>query len=185
MTPAAGVEFNFDDLLFNAIVEEQRSDDCAEGHDVDCVVDGLLPIAQTHDSPLAMPQPAEHAPGTANPLPFSLSSPPSTPSGSCPPNGPTTSGSGTARNRRRARQREQARRIAPYGAYEVRATTVNKYVRPAIAVETDLDTPRLPHTINAYTGGRDTGRPRRVYELDELVGENSKLGFKLVEWCEK
>jgi len=85
-------------------------------------------------------------------------------------------------NQKRAMRRLEEKRAAPYGDYIVKPRVINKYIRPAIAVDVKLDALKLRHTKSAYTGGRLKSAARRVYSLDELVGEDSKFKFKLEKW---
>jgi hypothetical protein len=75
-----------------------------------------------------------------------------------------------------------AKQAAPYGDYVVKPRLVNKHARPAAAVDVKFDAMKLRHTKSAYTGGRVKGSPRRVYSLDELVGDSSKFKFRLEIW---
>lgn len=85
-------------------------------------------------------------------------------------------------NASRAVKRHRAKRAVPHGHYVVKASTINKHVRPAAPIQTQLDAEDLPHTRNAYTGWRDTDGHGKVYTLEELVGEGSEFGFKLERW---
>ena len=92
----------------------------------------------------------------------------------------------TRRKRRghakRAVERLEAKRAAPYGEYAIKPKVLNQYVRPATYINTKLDAMKLKHTKYAYTGGRDNGGQKRIFELHELVGENSQFKFKLERW---
>ena len=64
----------------------------------------------------------------------------------------------------------------------VKPRLVNKHVRPAAAVDVKFDSMKLRHMKSAYTGGRLKGSPKRVYSLDELVGDGSAFKFRLETW---
>lgn len=85
-------------------------------------------------------------------------------------------------NAKRAVARLDEKRAAPYGDYVVKPRLVNKHVRPAAAVHVKYDAMKLRHTKSAYTGGRLKGSPKRIYSLDELVGDGSKFKFRLESW---
>jgi hypothetical protein len=79
-------------------------------------------------------------------------------------------------------QRLQAKRAAPYGQYSVTPMVLNTYVRPATSIDTKLNAIKLKHTKHAYTGAKDKGGLKRIFELHELVGEGSEFKFKLEHW---
>ena len=64
----------------------------------------------------------------------------------------------------------------------VKPRVINKHVRPALAVDVKFDAMKLRHVKSAYTGGRFKGNAKRVYRLDELVGDDSKFKFRLETW---
>jgi hypothetical protein len=79
-------------------------------------------------------------------------------------------------------RRLDEKRAAPYGDYAVKPRIINKYIRPSVAVNVKFDALKLRHTKSAYTGGRFKAAARRVYRVDELIGEGSKFKFKLERW---
>jgi hypothetical protein len=85
-------------------------------------------------------------------------------------------------NARRAAARLVAKQAAAYGDYAVKPRVINKHVRPAMAIDVKFDTAKLRHTKSAYTGGQFKGNAKRVYHLDELVGDGSKFKFRLETW---
>jgi hypothetical protein len=85
-------------------------------------------------------------------------------------------------NSKRAMRRLEEKRAASYGDYVVKPQVINKYIRPAVAIDVKLDALKLRHTKSAYTGGWLKSAARRLYTLDELVGEGSKFKFKLEKW---
>jgi len=92
----------------------------------------------------------------------------------------------TRRKRRghakRAVERLEAKRAAPYGQYMIKPMVLSKYVRPATSINTKLNVMKLKHTKYAYTGGRDNGGQKCIFELHQLVGENLQFKFKLERW---
>jgi hypothetical protein len=84
-------------------------------------------------------------------------------------------------NAKRAVARLTTKRAAPYGDYMVKPRVINKYVRPATAVDVKFDAMKLRHTKTGYTGGH-LKSGRRIYRLDELVGDGSIFKFRLETW---
>jgi hypothetical protein len=83
---------------------------------------------------------------------------------------------------KRAIERLEAKRAAPYGEYVIKPKVLNKYVMPATSINTKLNATRLKHTKHAYTGIKEKGSPKCIFELHELMGENSQFKFKLERW---
>lgn len=48
--------------------------------------------------------------------------------------------------------------------------------------QTQFATDAMPHTKTSYQGLRGSGAVKRVYGLEELVGEGSKFGMDLKHW---
>ncbi|KAI5824957.1 hypothetical protein K523DRAFT_314262 [Schizophyllum commune Tattone D] len=65
---------------------------------------------------------------------------------------------------------------------EARASTRRKHIDPALPIPTNLQLTGVRVTKTGYTGMRDKPAPHRVYQLEELVGPNSKFQFDLVTW---
>ena len=84
-------------------------------------------------------------------------------------------------NAKRAAVRLATKRAAPYGDYMVKPRIINKHVRPATAVDVKFDAMKLRHTKAGYTGGH-LKSGRRIYRLDELVGDSSIFKFRLETW---
>jgi hypothetical protein len=82
-------------------------------------------------------------------------------------------------------RRLEEKRAASYGDYIAKPQVINKYIRPVVAIDVKFDALKLRQTKSAYTGGRLKSAARRVYTLDELVGEGSKFKFKLEKWVGK
>jgi hypothetical protein len=64
----------------------------------------------------------------------------------------------------------------------VKPRIINKYIRPAAAVDIKFNAMKLMHTKSAYTGGQIKAPSRRVYSINELVGGDSIFKFKLEKW---
>jgi hypothetical protein len=204
IAPASG-DFNFDHLLYEAVVREIETDsDDSEGYPFD-------PAVTPFSSPRALspvPDYLSHwpVPGSSaldnglqpSPPPLSLDPTPLPDPTAGPLKSPKLSqprekskyrhGSvedirrKKRANAKRAVKRLEHKRAAPYGDYSVKPHAINKYVRSATAIDAKLDAIKLRHTKQAYTGGRLRSNPRRVYRLDELVGEDSLFKFKLEPW---
>jgi hypothetical protein len=87
---------------------------------------------------------------------------------------------GKAREKVKAQQRKDA---APYGDFAVKPRLVNKHIKkPGTTIRTSINAGNLPHTSTAYLGMRDSSGSRKVFQLEELVGEGSKYRFELRKW---
>lgn len=89
-----------------------------------------------------------------------------------------------AKGKARRRLKDQKRRdTAPYGDIMVKPRLVEKHIKtPATPIRTRLDAHNLPHTSTSYLGMRDSSLAGKVFQLDELVGEDSMYGFELRKW---
>jgi len=82
-------------------------------------------------------------------------------------------------NRQKTRQMA---RESTYANIKVCPECTAKFVNSTTPVFTDSDTKNAKRINTGYTG-RDSGdRSSKLYTLDELIGEGSKLGFKLQKW---
>jgi hypothetical protein len=79
-------------------------------------------------------------------------------------------------------QHHQEKIVAPHGYYAVKPHLVNRHVRPAAAIITALNAELLERTKTAWTGTKDRGGHRRVFGLDDLVGEDPQFRFELEKW---
>jgi hypothetical protein len=203
--PAPGCEFDFELLLYEAVIREGENPDGddTEGYPFDPITPSP---ASTPSAPIPgfwapslppSPGPSNPANPTAPALPSFPPDPPVlTPHQTPLPSTPTPSAQAPKRtpgsaddirrkrrgNQKRAMRRLEEKRAAPYGDYIVKPRIINKYIRPAIAIDVKFDALKLRHTKSAYTGGRLKSAARRVYSLDELVGGGSKFKFKLEKW---
>jgi hypothetical protein len=172
ITPAADTNFDFEQLMSDAVAREHElEDNDTEGDELASALDAV-----SLSIPPTSPQPTNfsHMDSTTT----------------SPSHGKSRSGTGLTEDSRRKRrshakhtiERLEAKRAAPYGKYAIKPKVLNKYVRPATSINTKLDTIRLKHTKHAYTGGKDKGGLKRLYELHKLVGEDSHFKFKLERW---
>ena len=81
-----------------------------------------------------------------------------------------------------AMQRAEQKHAAPFGDYMVKPSVLNRYVHPAVAIQSELRTKKLKHTKNAWTGARDKGGYKHMFTLDEMVWEGSIFNFQLERW---
>jgi hypothetical protein len=194
----ANVGFDFERLLYEALEREQElEDDDTEGDELESVLGSDLlstsPFLDPPSSGQSHPVP-QTAPGSPEPVhhiahghaasPF-LDQPPPGQSRSMPKTstGPTEAVRRKARGHaKRAIQRFREKQTMPYGEYCVKPKVLNTYIRPAKAIGTKLDAIKMKHSKHAYTGGKEEGAEKRLYELHELVGEGSQFGFKLEHW---
>jgi hypothetical protein len=176
------VDFDFERLVADAVVRElELEDDDTEGDDLVSALDAVS-LSTLPSSRYASDFPPVGSTMTARPSPLD------------PTSGPSHGRSNSAvrlmevtrRKRRghakRAVERLEAKRAAPYGEYAIKPKVLEKYVRPATSINTKLDAMKLKHTKHAYTGGKDNGGQKRLFELHELVGEKSQFKFKLERW---
>lgn len=174
--PAPGVEFDFNGLFLDAVKREEA----AGG-------DGFA--RETDIAPASTPSP--HAPPGPETMAPSLPLPPHflPMAGSAPRNPILPSKRGSIekqirKNRgkvKRAMKRYEEKLAAGHGDYVVKPSVINQHVRPANGMRSSANASAFPHTKNAYTGGRVSGG-KKVWRLDELVGEDSKHKFKLEKW---
>lgn len=193
MTPEPACGFSFEQVLYEAVVREGENldGDDTEGYPFEPIT---LP-----SSPMSPPTAPDALPNLL-PLPpsFSLEPAPSAPllrrppepSSSTQPHKTPKCTRGSAddmrrknrANTKRAMRRLEEKRATGYGDYVVKPRIINKYIRPAAAVDVKFDAMKLRHTKSAYTGGRIKAPSRRVYNVNELVGEDSIFKFKLKKW---
>jgi hypothetical protein len=177
--PLCPEDFDFEHLVFNAVVKESElDDDDAEGSALDPVTTPPLLPSSSLDMPLSICNLyGQHSqPGPSN--------------SSAPPRNEPKIPHGSAEDilckkrdkAKRAVQRLQEKCAAPYGSYAVKPRVLNCHVRPATAVKTKLEAWKLKHTKNGWTDARDQGGYRQVFTLDETVGENSRFKFGLDHW---
>lgn len=175
---SASPELDFDLLLRKAIELEATM----EGEDIEGF--SLEPLDVN-----SLPLPPLAPPSTASPSPPLARGPAQTATPGAPFAGPTLSRRAREAqhrkqkgNARRSMRRQLERSAAPYGEYVVKPRTISKHVHPSEPIATKLQTKKLGHTKNAYTGARyAAGGHKRVYDLKDLVGSGS-LGFKLIKW---
>jgi hypothetical protein len=58
---------------------------------------------------------------------------------------------------------------------------LHKHVMPSNPVKTNLSIKKTNMASTGYVGLREQ-KSKKDYPLEELVGRNSKLGFRLIEW---
>jgi hypothetical protein len=83
---------------------------------------------------------------------------------------------------KRAMQRPEVKKSAPHGFYAIKPAVLNHHVRPTTAITTKLNVQRLRCTMNGWMGVRDKGGHRRLFKLDDMVGEDSRFQLRL-EQC--
>jgi len=145
----------------------------------------IVPISLTHNPNSATPLLGNASPTTLTAI--SMATFRTTPTSSChqPPESRTTElayskAKGKARERLKAQhQREEA----PYGSFTIKLHQVNKYVKEAESpIQTPLDVHKLPHASTSYLGIWNSEGLKSVFELDELVGDDSIYSFELWKW---
>lgn len=127
----------------------------------------------------------------------SASEPPSTlrdaPAGQSPRGSPSASTAGAAVSARKLyrKNKERARKTAKktllrgssgQGALLCNPTAVARNLKGLLTHPTGFKTASMPHTAPGYQGQRTKGAVKRVYALEELIGEGSKFGFDLKQW---
>jgi hypothetical protein len=209
--PLNPIDFDFDHLVKDAVAKEKElDDDDTEGYSLDPATlpnsspcSPQLPPWSPFSSPTPLsPIPDEltqpSQPGPSNALASIPSLPPNTLStpiiphkpSAPPPRKPLKHTHGSVedirrKNRgksKRAIKRLEEKRAAPYGLYAVKPNALNRHVRSATAIKTTLNPRKLGATKSGWTGTRDQGGYKRVFTLDEMVGETSIFKFKLERW---
>ena len=183
-------DFDFEHLVHEAIIRESElDDDDTEG----CVFEAITMPSLLYPLPLPPPLPVD-APasqpqsGPSHTLANTALRPSLSPEALTHEAPKYTYGSveNSLRKKRghakRAMQRMEQKRAAPFGEYAVKPSVLNRHVRPAAAIQSELKTKKLKHTKNAWTGARDKGGYKRVFTLDEMVGEGSIFNFQLERW---
>lgn len=56
-----------------------------------------------------------------------------------------------------------------------------KYVKASSSIDLEMDASNFPASSSGYIGVGDSGG-RRVFKIQDLIGPQSKHGFKLVDW---
>jgi hypothetical protein len=83
-------------------------------------------------------------------------------------------------NRTKRRQAEvHEMGYAPHRESVKRA--LHKHVTPSNPVKTNLSIKKTDMASTGYVGVREQ-KSKKDYTLEELVGRNSKFGFRLIEW---
>ena len=205
------VDFDFDQLVMDAVAkEEELDDDDTEGYGIDPATSAessarspQLPPWSPFSSPTPLSPISDELMEPPQSGPSDVHAPiPSLPPGTlstltigenfCAPppcEAPKYTHGSVEDNRRknrgklkRAIKRLEEKRAVPYGDYAVKPSVLNRRVRPATAIKTALNTGKLGATKNGWTGARDKGGYKRVFTLDEMVGENSIFKFRLERW---
>ena len=183
-------DFDFEHLVHEAIIRESElDDDDTEG----CVFEAITMPSLLYPLPLPPPLPVD-APalqpqsGPSHTLANTALRPSLSPEALTHEVPKYTHGSvenSLCKKRghaKRAMQRMEQKRAVPFGEYAVKPSVLNRHVRPAAAIQSELKTKKLKHTKNAWTGARDKGGYKRVFTLDEMVGEGSIFNFRLERW---
>jgi hypothetical protein len=87
-------------------------------------------------------------------------------------------GHANRRNRRRSQQLAKPGQLTPP---EIRPSIARKYIQQAVGIPTPLEADKFPAASGAFVATRGLGR-KKVYKLEELVGKDAKIPFKLVPW---
>ena len=176
IVPLPSADCKFEDLVREAVIKENElGDDDTEGFALDAITAPPLPSL----APPEAKQPLFSQPGPLAPYP------PHPPAREVPKylHGSTEDCLRKKRGHtKRAIQRMEAKRAAPHGFYAVKPAVLNHHVRPAIAINSNLNTSKLKPTKNSWTGVRDKGGYKRVFTLNEMVGEGSIFKFRLEQW---
>lgn len=140
------------------------------------------PNAQTNAPERAMPS-ASESPSTLQGAPAGA-----TPCGST--SAPTKGAAASARRLYR-KKKDQGRKTAKktllrgsssQGALLCNPTAVARNLKDLLTHQTGFKAASMPHTGPGYQGRATKGAVKRVYGLEELVGEGSKFGFDLRQW---
>lgn len=86
-------------------------------------------------------------------------------------------------NRRKKRSQQLAKPGQPTPP-KIRPSIRRKYICEAVGIQTSLEASKLPAASRVFVASRGVGG-RKVYKLEELVGKDAKVPFKLVPWDRK
>jgi len=183
-------DFDFGHLVREAIIRESElDDDDTEGCAFEAVsVPSLscpLSLLPRAANTLASPPQSEPSHTTTNAPVSQPSTSPESPAYELPKYAHGSIENSLRKKRghaKRAMQRLERKHGAPFGDYVVKPSILNRHVRPASAIQSGLKTKKLKHTKNAWTGARDKGGHKRIFTLDEMVGEGSIFNFRLERW---
>jgi len=81
----------------------------------------------------------------------------------------------------RSKRRQEAR-DASYANLRPRAQRTLGILGASEPLRTDIDSSQSSHVSTGFTGLDNGDRQKKLYSLEELVGEGSKFGFKLQAW---
>jgi hypothetical protein len=84
-------------------------------------------------------------------------------------------------NRKKKRQSQQLAKPGQPTPPEIRPSIRRKYIQQAVGIPTPLEAEKLPAASGAFVATKGLGR-KKVYKLEELVGKDAKVPFKLVPW---
>lgn len=126
----------------------------------------------------------------ASEAPSTLEGAPTGPAPRGPSSAPAKGAASSARKLYR-KNKEQARKTAKktllrgsssQGALLCNPTAVARNLKDIITHQTEFKAASMPHTRPGYQGRVMKGAVKKVYTLEELVGEGSHFGFELRQW---
>lgn len=85
-------------------------------------------------------------------------------------------------SRANRRQRRRDARTENFAAADIRESIVDKHVTGAVSVVSEMDAQAADVAKTGYIALDDRVRSRKVFQLEELVGSQSKFRLRLVEW---
>jgi hypothetical protein len=174
--PAASADFEFDAAVLQSMSAEPDYD--LEDYEI-------APVSLTHSPDSATPLLGDASPATPTAIATAtLGTNPASSRHRPPKSGTSELAYRKAKGKAREKLKVQRQRDgAPYGSFAVKLRQVNKYVKePGSQIQTPLDVHDMPHTSTSYLGIRDSGGLKKVFGLDELVGNGSSYGFELRKW---
>lgn len=200
---APGAAFDFEGLLRGAYA---RQDDALAGTSVsgggdalgpDDIVDNAIDFPTDHTSqpldPASLPPAVDLAPPRTN---ASAPGPPGAldvaaaegqhDGTTAPTHGPETSARRLYRKKkekgRKSAKNALLRTSSSQGPLLCNPTAVARNLKDLLTHQTGFKTSSMPHTAPGYQGRNAKGAVKKVYSLEELVGEGSKFGFDLKRW---
>lgn len=89
-----------------------------------------------------------------------------------------------ARDKRRSKAHRARRRDAHLdGVFPLAPALAMRHLHDETApCTTDFLASEMPHDKFGYQGVHEGGRPKRLWDLKELIGEGSRWGFDLMRW---
>jgi hypothetical protein len=84
-------------------------------------------------------------------------------------------------NRKKKRRSQQLVKPGEPTPPQIRPSIQKKYIQRAVGIRTALEADKLPAASTAFVANHGLSG-KKTYRLEELVGKDAKVPFKLVPW---